>query len=132
MKSSKMNPRLSLLRESAIFQIKLLVDGLRDAFLIPVALLATLIGLVRGGKEPDREFRRVIKAGRRSERWINLFGNQRPLVFGKATGSMDRVLNEVEAIVVESYKKGKSAAETRSAVKDALRDNGSKNPKEDQ
>ena len=73
------SPRAKLIREAAVLQIKLLADGFRDAVLIPVSLFAALIGLLRGGDEPDREYRRVIKLGRRSERWINLFGHQRPL-----------------------------------------------------
>ena len=63
----------------------------------------------------------MIKLGRRTERWINLFGNQRPLGFRHPAGSMDKILNQVEAIVVDQYQKGKSAAETRQAVREAMR-----------
>lgn len=109
--------RIQLIREAAILQLKLLADGFRDALLIPISLGAALIGVIRGGKDCDREYREVIKLGRRSERWINLFGHQRPLGFGSPAGSMDRVLEQVEAIVVEQYKKGKSAAEARDKVR---------------
>ena len=111
------SPRIRLIRESATLQIKLLADGIRDALLIPVSLVATVIGLLRGGDDCDLEFNRVIKLGRRSERWINLFGHQRPLGFGNPAGSMDRVLEQVEAIVVEQYKKGKTAVEAREEVR---------------
>lgn len=75
-----------------------MVDGLRDAILIPVSIVAALVGLLRGGEECDREYRRVIKLGKRSERWINLFGHQRPL--GRSpVGSMDDVLDQVEQTV---------------------------------
>lgn len=115
------NPRIALIRDSATLQAKLLVDGFRDALLIPVSLVATLIGLLRGGEDCDREYRRVIKLGRRSERWINLFGHQRPLGrFGK-TGSMDSILNQVESIVTEQYRKGRNPSETRDAVRKALK-----------
>lgn len=114
------NPRIQLIRETAILQLKLIADGFRDALLIPVSLLAALVGLLRGGEDCDREFNRVLKLGKRSERWINLFGHQRPLDMQHPAGSMDRVLAQVETIVVEQYKKGKSASEAREAVRDVI------------
>ena len=106
MDRSTRNPRVELARETAVLQIKLLFDGLRDAILIPVSLVAALIGLLRGGTDCDREFRRVLKLGRRSERWINLFGHQRPLGGDPVTGSMDSILNQVETAVMKQYKRG--------------------------
>ena len=120
MNDPSQNPRIQLIRETATLQLKLIADGFRDALLIPVSLLAALIGLLRGGEDCDREFNRVLKLGRRSERWINLFGHQRPLYMQHPAGSMDRVLAQVEAIVVEQYKKGKSASEARDAVRDVI------------
>ena len=102
------NPRAELIRETALLQIKLLADGFRDAVLIPVSLIATLIGLLRGGDKPDREFRRVIKLGRRSERWINLFGHQRPLGKPHPADSLDNVLGQVESAIVKQYRKGQN------------------------
>ena len=119
-KDETTSPRIRLIRESATLQLKLLIDGFRDALLIPVSLVATLIGLLRGGKDCDTEFRRVIMLGRRSERWINLFGHQRPLGFGNPAGSMDRILEQVESIVVEQYKKGKSAVDARDEVRKVI------------
>ena len=108
--SASRNPRIELLREALVLQLKLLVDGLRDAILIPISLLAALIGLLRGGPDCDREYRRVIKLGRRSERWINLFGHQRPLPRSGAAGSIDTILDQVESTVLEQYQKGKKPA----------------------
>jgi hypothetical protein len=113
-------PRVKLVREAATLQIKLLADGFRDALLIPVSLIAALVGVIRGGQDCDREYREVIKLGRRSERWINLFGHHRPLGLGNPAGSMDRVLEQVEAIVVEQYRKGKTAAEARDKVREVI------------
>jgi hypothetical protein len=110
MDRSKRNPRIELARATAVLQIKLLVDGLRDAILIPVSLVAALIGMLRGGPDCDLEFRRVIKLGHRSERWINLFGQQPPLGSDPVTGSMDSILEQVETVVMEQYKRGSRAA----------------------
>ncbi len=120
MKNESHSPRIELMREAAVLQLKLLADGLRDAALIPVSLLAALVGLVRGGEEPDREYRQVIKLGRRSERWINLFGHQRPLGNSHPAGSLDTVLKQVEDVVTDQYRKGKTSAEARTAIRAAL------------
>jgi hypothetical protein len=109
------SPRAELIREAAVLQIKLLADGLRDAVLIPVSLVAALIGLIRGGDEADREYRRVIKLGRRSERWIDLFGQQRPLGKPHPADSMDTVLGQVESAIVKQYRKGQTTAEDRAS-----------------
>ena len=128
MNSSSQNPRFALIRRTAILQLKLLADGARDAILIPVSLLAALIGLFRGGKNCDREFRRVINLGRRSERWINLFGHHPPLDTTHATGSIDAILNQVESVVMEQYRKGRSTTETRAAVRKALKNDSQEPP----
>ncbi|MGD2128798.1 MAG: hypothetical protein PVJ33_05770 [Lysobacterales bacterium] len=102
------SPRTILLRDAAVFQLKLVADGLRDAILIPLSLVAALIGVLRGGEDCAREYHRVIKMGRRSERWINLFGQERPLGRKHPAGSMDTILETVESAVTEQYRKGKS------------------------
>ena len=106
------SPRANLIREAAVLQVKLLVDGFRDAILIPVSLFAALIGLLRGGENADREYRRVIKLGRHSERWINLFGHQRALGKSNPIGSMDTVLGQMESAVMEHYKKERTGKES--------------------
>lgn len=111
MNTETRSPRVKLIREAAVLQIKLLADGFRDAVLIPVSLIAALIGLLRGGDEPDREYRRVIKLGRRSERWINLFGHQRPLGKSHPVGSMDDVLGQMESAMIKHYKKEQTGKE---------------------
>lgn len=115
------NPRIRLLRESATLQLKLLADGFRDALLIPISIVAALIGLLRGGEDCDLEYRRVIKLGRRSERWINLFGQQKPLGRSNTVGQMDSIIDQVESVVTDQYKKGHSATEIRKAVRKALK-----------
>jgi len=120
MTNKSQSPRFELIRDTAVLQLKLLADGFRDAALIPVSLFAALIGLVRGGEDCDRQFRQVLKLGRRSERWINLFGHQKPLGMEHPAGSMDKILAQVESVVVEQYKNGKTANEVRDAVRKSL------------
>jgi len=130
MNNTNQSPRFSLIRETVILQLKLLADGIRDAILIPLSLLAALIGLVEGGKNCDEKFRRVIKLGRRSERWINLFGQQTPLDVSHPAGSIDAILNQVESVVLDQYRKGRTASETRAAVRDALKNDEPETPED--
>lgn len=131
MNNATKSPRRKLIRETAVLQLKLLADGIRDAILIPLSLVAALLGLVEGGTNCDEKFRRVVKLGRRSERWINLFGEQPPLGVSHPAGSMDTILSQVESVVLEQYRKGRNAAETRAAVRDAMQESGEKSPGEE-
>ena len=88
------------------------------------------VGFLRGGEEPDREFQRVLKIGRRSERWINLFGRQRPLGKGQAIGSIDQVLEQAEAVVIEQYKKGRPPAD-ESVDENKPTEDSDESPKDD-
>jgi len=112
------NTRLRLIRNVSVLQLKLMVDGLRDALLIPVSLVAALLGLLRGGKDAGREFERVLRLGRRSERWINLFDDPPPAVKPRAAGSMDQLLDHVENVVRDKYSKGRGPGPDHAAVKD--------------
>lgn len=98
--------RSALFREAVIFQLKLVADGFRDLVLVPVSLIAALVGLLRGGDEADREFRQVIELGRRSEQWINLFGNHPPEAGDGQAASLDTLLDRAEEVVREQARKG--------------------------
>jgi len=118
--SASPGPRFRLARDAAVLQVKLLADGLRDAALIPLSLIGAGIGLIRGGEDADREFRRIIKLGLRSERWINLFGNHRPLARTHPAGSLDTLIDKVESVVREQYRKGSTTSEAKAAIQKAL------------
>jgi len=130
MTDTNKSPRIKLMRDAAVLQIKLVADGIRDAILIPLSMIAALIGLLEGGSKCDEKFRRVVKLGRRSERWINLFGEQPPLGMSHPAGSMDTILNQVESVVLDQLKRGRSATETRAAVREALKD-AERNPSDE-
>ncbi|MEZ5561158.1 MAG: hypothetical protein R3E86_21770 [Pseudomonadales bacterium] len=68
--------RLQLIWDVVVFQFKLGFDGLRDLLLVPAAIVTAIMGLVAGGEEPDRYFKQLLRFGRRSELWINLFGHR--------------------------------------------------------
>ncbi len=104
--------RWSLIRDVAVLQVKLVVDGLRDVILVPVSLIAGVIGLVRGRHESGNEFYDLLRLGRKSERWINLFGAAER-VHGKVAdddvlplNDIDEMVTRVESFIVDEYKTG--------------------------
>ena len=126
------NKRLELIREAVILQLKLLADGFRDLVLMPVSLVATLVGLMRGGEEPDQEFRRVIELGRQSEQWINLFGQHEPIREAGQAGSIDMLLTKAEEVVREQAREGGITENASKAIAKALEAAHRKARKEEQ
>jgi hypothetical protein len=117
-----------LVRDVAVFQAKLIVDGLRDLVLVPVSLVAGLISLVTGsGGKPNTQFYNLLEVGKQSEQWIDLFGAmrnapadlQQPVKFPDA--KMDDVLDNIEAFVRSEEKRGGMTAQARERFEKALR-----------
>ncbi len=71
--------RSALIRDTAVFQVKLAVDGIIDVLLIPVSLTAAGISFLTG----NPVFYQVMRSGRRLERRVNLFGAARRYRFGR-------------------------------------------------
>lgn len=61
-----------------VFQLKLVVDSVRDVLLIPVAFIAAFYGFLFAPGEPDRYFKRLMRLGRISDKFINLFNQHGP------------------------------------------------------
>ena len=111
--------RWTLIRDVAVLQVKLLVDGARDLLLVPISIIAGIVSLVKGGERPGPHFYDLMRLGKQSENWINLFG-----AVDHASGSsahddrfagqdIDSVVRKVEAFVVEEYKKGGVTAQAK-------------------
>ncbi len=67
--------RWTLMRDIAVLQAKLIVDGLRDLVLVPASIVAGIISLTSGTDgRPGSQFYQLLGLGKQSERWINLFG----------------------------------------------------------
>jgi hypothetical protein len=79
--------RLNLVWDVSVFQFKLVMDGVRDLLLSPISMAAAIYGLVAGGDDPARYFRRLMRLGRRSDRFINLFGH------GSGAGTSDELMD---------------------------------------
>ena len=119
--------RWTLLRDMAVLQVKLLVDGFRDLVLVPASLIAGIISLVKGTKDrPGPQFYQLIGAGKQSEVWINLFKAyehapaevKQEYSFGVA--NIDELVDKVESFVVEEYQRGGVTRQAKDRIDKAL------------
>lgn len=120
MNNTEATSRTALIRKAVTFQLKLMADGLRDLVLMPVALIATAVGLLRGGEEPEREFQQVLALGRQSELWINLFGNHELEAGNNTMASMDDLFTQLEAVLKKQYKTDGTSQSAQSEIEEAL------------
>jgi hypothetical protein len=74
---SPYHSRWRLARDLGVFEAKLLVDGLKDIVLAPLALAAVVADMVMPEESRGVFLRAVIRLGERFERWLNLYGMRR-------------------------------------------------------
>jgi hypothetical protein len=92
-------PRFPVFRDVIVFQLKLLVDGLRDLLLSPISVFAALVDLLVPGDDGGKRFYAVVRFGRRTEQWINLFGAGDRHVPGVSPKGVDVLLEELERLM---------------------------------
>ena len=85
------------LRHLLVFQVKLLADALRDFALSPISVLVFIVDTVRKPKLEDSLYLKLMVLGRRSDRVINLFDEQKDA--GHFT--VDQAIEEVEDLLNE-------------------------------
>lgn len=126
-KEANTSQQWALIRDLAVLQVKLIVDGFRDLLLLPLSIIAAVISIARTENGvPGTEFYELLAAGKRSERFINLFGalrnapadiNQDDITGG---AEMDDIVSRVESFVVDEYKRGGVTAQAKTRIDDAL------------
>ena len=95
------SPRIGvgqLLADLIRFQVKLVVDAVRDVLLVPIALFAFGADVLLMRWRPPSLFYRVLQVGERSERLIDLWSVLYQRV-GPPPERVDAVLDQVEAAV---------------------------------
>lgn len=112
--------RGTLVRNAIVFQLKLMADGFRDLLLLPISMIAALVGFLRGGDEPEREFNQVLSLGRESEKWINLFGNHDAPESTNAVASIDTLFAKVEKTLKQQYLQAGTSANAQAEIDEAL------------
>ena len=117
----------TLIRDLAVLQVKLIVDGFRDLVLLPASIIAAIVSIVRTEKGvPGPEFYSLLAAGKQSEQFINLFGALRNAPEGVVSddvgtmAEMDDIVSRVETFVVDEYKRGGVTAQAKSRIDEAL------------
>jgi len=118
--------RGDLIRDVAVLQVKLVVDGLRDFVLVPVSLVTGIISFFRAGNPAGDEFYRLLHVGRRTEHWINLFGAADRIPAPDAEhdpfpdADIDSLVGKLESFVVDEYRKGGMSQQARNRVHELL------------
>ena len=110
--STEATDRWTLIRDIGVLQVKLIVDGLRDFLLVPISLVAGAMSVFRAGDPRGNEFYRLLRIGRRSEKWINLFeaadrypdDTDEEVRFPNE--DIDALVQRVESFVVDEYQSG--------------------------
>jgi len=120
--------RRTLVRDVAVFQFKLIVDGLRDLVLVPVSFIAGIVSFVSARNDvPGSQFYELLEVGRQSEHWIDLFGALRnaPREVRNRVRfpeeNMDQILDRIETFVIDEEKRGGITAQARERLERALR-----------
>ncbi len=119
--------RRTVIRDVVVLQLKLVVDGLRDVVLVPASLIAGLLSIVSSHDgRPGNQFYRLLALGRRSERYINLFGalaNAPADVIAAADvgdADIDQIVVRLETLLVDDYRRGGVTAQTRTRIRKLL------------
>ena len=125
--------RAHLVRDSLVFQGKLLLDGFRDLALFPVSIVVTMLDLFSKSEPPAQHFRAMLKFGRRTERWIGLFTaaervpgdlmlTEDPVQTPTESERLDDMLNvdtmvdQIERLIVTEYERDGTSSSARDVV----------------
>lgn len=104
-----------LVRRVILFQIKLMADGFRDLVMSPLSIAAGILGLLSPRGRADVYFDRLMRFGRDTDHWINLF-DHRSARDGERAPSLDRVADEIEAAIRRDYQRGGLSARGAEAL----------------
>ena len=92
-------------RDFTIFQLKLLIDGLKDGAVFTVSIVAFAVDLVFRRHGRRRIFYKVMRVSERFDLWLNLHGategaeSDTDGLFGQSEAGSDTMLGQLEQIV---------------------------------
>src|SRR4029453_16281544 len=116
------NEHWKFFRDVLVFQLKMLLDNIRDFALMPVSLVAALIDLIFKGKRQGSLFYQGLRWGAHSEEVINVYSaieaHERPSVNPNYT--VDAVIARLEGVLVRECVKGGTAASIKAAMDRAI------------
>jgi len=116
--------RWKFLRDVLVFQLKMLLDNVRDFALMPISLVAALIDLVIRGEREGALFYRVLRWGSHSETVIDVYSAIEDHEKGDFRISpdytVDGVIARLEGVLSREYEKGGTAASIKNAMDRAI------------
>jgi len=90
-------------RDFLIFQLKLVLDGVKDLVLFPVSIVAVALDFISGGGKRPRPFYSVLRASERFDLWLNLNGTVDEMgddgedgLFGASAAGSPTLLGQLE------------------------------------
>ncbi|MEY2502152.1 MAG: hypothetical protein QOI07_2486 [Verrucomicrobiota bacterium] len=111
-------------RDVAVFQLKMLLDNVRDLVLMPVSLGAAVVDLILKGEREGARFYKVLRWGAHSEEVIDVYSaikDHDPGNFKvRPAYTVDAVIARLEGVVVREVEKGGTAASIKSAMDRAI------------
>jgi len=116
--------RWRFLRDVVVFQVKMLLDNIRDFALMPISLFAALIDLISKGEREGALFYRVLRWGSHSEKVIDVYSaieDQDKSDFEVSRNyTVDGVIARLEGVLVRECEKGGTAASIKAAMDRAI------------
>jgi len=106
-----------LIRDVLIFQLKLLLDGLKDVVLFQVSIIAALVDLALLRREPATRFYTVLRLSERFDLWLNLNGAAQGAarsedgLFGASLAGSDSLLGKLEQLIRSKVEAAHAAAD---------------------
>jgi hypothetical protein len=99
--------RTVTLRDFAIFQTKLFLDGMKDFVAIWLSIGAIILDFIAGRGKRPRLFYSVVRASERFDRWINLHSVVEHMdeietddgLFGASRAGDDSLIGQIEQLV---------------------------------
>lgn len=95
----------TLIRDLLIFQLKLVLDSIKDVALIQISLVAAIYDLLFGRPGRPAVFYNVLRLSERLDLWLNLYGASRGAeadqdgLFGTSRAGDDTMLGQLEELV---------------------------------
>ena len=116
--------RWQFIRDVLVFQVKLLLDNVRDFALVPVSLGAAIVDLIFHGEREGALFYKVLRWGAHSEEVIDVYSaieHHDPGDFKvNPEYTVDAVIARLEGVLVRECEKGGTAASIKAAMDRAI------------
>eukprot|EP00919_Chromeraceae_sp_WS-2016_P009491 GHVR01022288.1.p1 GENE.GHVR01022288.1~~GHVR01022288.1.p1 ORF type:complete len:141 (-),score=5.92 GHVR01022288.1:19-441(-) len=104
--------RWPLIRQGIVFQFKLGLDALRDILMSPVSMVLIVVDVVMANNHQQSYFNRLMRLGKKSDHWINLFAVDSPNGEPEtdevvADSNVDYWFSKIETVIKEQQVDGK-------------------------